>query len=127
MDANAESKLQAFFRESVSYVLLVLALPAFIYSAYQMYYLTPSSGPQLLARVFPWNSGPISQALWWISAISFLTLGINALLTLLLLRGRKLAFTSGYIQLIVNIIQIETIHLFLYFSYYQWANLLFGN
>ncbi len=119
-------RLENVFSPRIGYALAVTGLPAFLWSAYEMYFLTPKAGPQLLVFSSLKTLNPLIAGLWIISMSAFLLTGVLALVSLALFRAQKLDFSPGYLKFLVNALQITGVHIFLFLLYYEWANLLFG-
>jgi len=108
----------------VAWALLVLAVPAFLESAFEMYGLTLVRGPQMLFYSIVHSADPFLLTLLFVSWVCFalLTLYSGCIAILRLFSARSCKGSFGRIFTVV--FTIALVHTFLLATYDHWSRLV---
>ena len=106
--------------QSIGKFLIVVSLPFFLDTAFEMYLLTLAHGPQMLFFSLA-HIAPVFLIVVWLSGVAFACLGVFALGVVTLNLVGVLDAGRSYSKLMLVILLVQVIHTALLITYDGWA------
>jgi hypothetical protein len=111
--------------QTIGKFLIVASLPFFLDTAFEMYLLTLTQGPQMLFFSLA-HVAPILLVVVWLSGIAYASLMVSALGVVVLSLVGVLNAEKSYARMMLIILLVQSAHTALLLTYDHWAAALSG-